>query len=59
MTTMLLQLLIAFVLTATFLPIVLVTVPAARDGTIGPLVGVAMLVLLFGVTWALWPRRRR
>ena len=55
--TMLLQLLIAFVLTATLLPLVLVTMPAARSPTAGPLLGVGMLVCLFAVIWLVWPRR--
>ena len=57
--TTLLQLLIAFVLTATFMPIVLVAVPATRNSTTGPVVGAGMLVLLFAVLWMVWPRRRR
>jgi hypothetical protein len=57
--TVLLQVLIAFVLTAAFLPIVLVSVPATRDPTAGPVLGVSMLVVLFGIVWLVWPRRRR
>ena len=54
----LLQLFIAFVLTATFMPVLLVTVPATRSATAGPALGGAMLVVLFGIIWLIWPRRR-
>ncbi len=57
--TLLLQALVAFVLTASFMPIVLVTVPAARNPTAGPVLGGGMLVVLFAIIWLVWPRKRR
>ena len=56
--TLLLQLLIAFILTASFMPFVLVTLPVTRSATAGPVLGVGMLVSLFVVIWLVWPKRR-
>jgi len=57
--TMLLQVLIAFVLTALAMPVILVAVPATRDSVVGPVLGGGLLVVLFGIIWLVWPRRRR
>jgi len=57
--TVVLQVVIAFVLTASFMPIVLVNVPASREPAAGSLLAAGMLAGLFAVIWALWPRRRR
>jgi hypothetical protein len=56
--TVLLQLLIAFVLTASFMPVVLVAVPAARDGTTGSVAAGLMMAALFVILALAWPRRR-
>jgi len=57
--TVLMQVLIAFVLTASTLPVILVAVPAARDPVAGPVLGGGLLVVIFAVVWLVWPRRRR
>jgi hypothetical protein len=57
--TVLLQLLIAFVLAATFVPVILVLAPSARDPVAGPALGGGLLLVFFGVVWLVWPRSRR
>ena len=52
------QFLIAVVLTASLMPLLMVTVPAVQEPTTGGALAVAMLVGTFAVTWLVWPRRK-
>jgi multisubunit Na+/H+ antiporter MnhF subunit len=57
--TLVLQAAIAFVLTASVMPFVLVTVPETRDRVVGlPVVG-GLALASFLVVWVVWPRKRR
>jgi hypothetical protein len=54
----LLQVVLAFVLTASVMPVLLVTVPAAREGRFGLVLSAAAMVIAFVLLRLVWPRRR-
>jgi hypothetical protein len=51
-----LMVLITFLATATIMPFVLVTVPAAQDETIGVTVVCGIAILVFATLWIVWSR---
>jgi glycerol uptake facilitator-like aquaporin len=53
------QLLVSLVLTASLMPVILVTVPAARDQRIGIGLMVAVLIASFVAVSFVWPARDR
>ncbi|HUG91496.1 MAG TPA: hypothetical protein VML55_11710 [Planctomycetaceae bacterium] len=53
-----LQFLIAFVLTASLMPMLMVMVPAVQEPATGGALALTMLVGIFAVTWLVWPRKR-
>jgi hypothetical protein len=52
------QVLVSFVLVASLMPILLVTVPATQKASVGPPVALAMGVLAFLVVRLVWPRHK-
>jgi hypothetical protein len=55
---LLVQFILAVIVTASVMPIVLVQAPAAREGPMGMSIAVAILVATFAVLWLVWPRRK-
>jgi hypothetical protein len=53
------QFVLALVVTASVMPIVLVNSPAAREGPIGMAIAGTILIGSFAVLWLVWPRRKR
>jgi hypothetical protein len=53
------QLLVALFLTASLMPIVLVTVPAAQNDRVGQGIMIGMLVVAFAIVALVWPGRKR
>ena len=51
-----LMVLITFLATATIMPFLLVTVPAAQDETIGVTLVCGIAIVVFAVLWAVWSR---
>ena len=51
-----LMLLITFLATATIMPFVLFTVPAAQDETVGVALVCAIALVVFAVLWVVWSR---
>jgi hypothetical protein len=52
------QLLISFLLTASLMPILLVTVPATQDSRIGLGMALGIFAASFAVIALLWPKRK-
>ena len=52
------QLLISFLLTASLMPVLLVTVPATQDSRIGLGMALAIFAVSFAVIALLWPKRK-
>lgn len=55
---LLVQFILAVIVTASVMPIVLVKAPAAREGPMGMSIAAAILVTTFAVLWLIWPRRK-
>jgi hypothetical protein len=53
------QVIISLVLTASLMPVVLVTIPAAQNDRVGQGLAIGIFVLSFAVVAILWPRRKR
>jgi hypothetical protein len=53
------QLLVALFLTASLMPIVFITVPAAQNDRVGLGIMLGLLVIAFAIITLLWPGRRR
>jgi hypothetical protein len=52
------QILISFVVVASLMPILLVTVPATQNGSVGPPIALAMAVVTFMLVRLVWPRHK-
>jgi hypothetical protein len=57
--TIVLQAVIAFVLTASLMPFVLVSIPATRGPAVGVTVVSTLALASFALVWLVWPRKRR
>lgn len=55
---LLVQFILAVVVTASVMPIVLVKAPAAREGPMGMSIAVVILITTFVLLWLVWPRRK-
>jgi len=53
-----LQVLVSLVITASVVPAILVSVPAARDEAVGPGLMAGVLGVTLLVVWLVWPRLR-
>lgn len=56
---LLLQVVLSFVLAASLTPVILVTVPPAREGSLGLVLVGTILVVSFVLLRLIWPRRVR
>jgi len=53
------QLLVSLFVTASLMPIVLVTLPAARERRVGIGIMLGMLAIAFAIVSLVWPARKR
>ena len=53
------QLLVSLFVTASLMPIVLVTMPAARESRVGVGIMLGMLAIAFALVSLVWPGRKR
>jgi hypothetical protein len=53
------QILVTLVLTASVMPIILVTVPAAREERLGLTLMAGVMIIVFVLVSLVWPARRR
>lgn len=56
--TVVLQLIVTFIITASVLPPLLFAVPQLQEGRAGVAAAAVTMVVVFGVLMAIWPRRR-
>ena len=53
------QILVSLFVTASLMPLVFVTVPAAHDGRVGLGIMLVMLAIAFAIVSLVWPGRKR
>jgi hypothetical protein len=53
------QLVIALVVTASLMPVLLATIPAVRDPTAGASTALGLLIVCFALIAMVWPKQRR
>ncbi len=53
------QILISFVVAATLMPVLLVSVPAAQSPSLGPALAIGVAALTFVLVRLVWPRHKR
>ena len=56
--TLVLQVIISLLITASTMPVLLFTIPQVRDDRIGLGLAVGVFALAFLVLWLVWPRRK-
>ena len=55
---LLIQFVLSLVITASLMPVVLASAPAAREQPVGLTIASAILVVTFALLWLIWPRRK-
>ncbi|MFI5176972.1 MAG: hypothetical protein ACHQO8_00315 [Vicinamibacterales bacterium] len=53
------QILISLVVAASVMPVLLATVPATQNQTLGPAIALGMAALVFVLVRIVWPRHKR
>jgi uncharacterized membrane protein (DUF485 family) len=52
------QILVSFVVAASLMPVLLVTVPATQSASVGPPIAIGLAVVAFVLVRLVWPRHR-